>query len=104
MVPLFAYGTLKRPHIQEALIGRLLDGEADVLEGYRKTTVTLSDQVYPDIVVDSESRVEGLVVYVTSRELAIMDRYEDTDYIRFEVILASGRSAWVYQALRTRRK
>lgn len=60
--------------------------------------------MFPDIVADSESSVDGLLVHVTSRELAIMDRYEDTDYIRFQVILTSGRKAWVYQALRTRRK
>jgi hypothetical protein len=95
--------------VQRANFGRLLDGEADVLPGYRLGNVTISD---PAVVATSGSAthliviptgdpadtVPGLLFRITAAELAAADAYETADYVRVEAVLSSGRRAWVYAA------
>ncbi len=46
----------------------------------------------------ASDRVPGMVFEVTAEELASADAYEDADYRRIRVTLASGREAWLYVA------
>ncbi|MGF7149407.1 hypothetical protein FHS96_003058 [Sphingomonas zeicaulis] len=105
-VLLFSYGTLRQPEVQQALFGRLLDGEPDAMIGWRSRMIEISDA---DVIAKSGSRwhpmveqtghagdeVEGMVFRITTVELASADAYE-VDYVRREVALRSGRIAFVY--------
>lgn len=104
---LFSYGTLQQPEVQHATFGRLLEGRADTLFGYRLAPLTITD---PAVVAtsglevhaiacptgDPAHRIAGMVFAITPAELAAADRYETDAYDRVEVILASGASAFVY--------
>jgi gamma-glutamylcyclotransferase (GGCT)/AIG2-like uncharacterized protein YtfP len=106
---LFSYGTLRQAEVQLATFGRRLDGAEDVLPGYRLDVLTISN---PEVVgvsgieqhpvatpTGSQSdRVPGMVFEVTAEELASADAYEDADYRRIQVTLASGLQAWLYVA------
>jgi hypothetical protein len=103
---LFSYGTLQNPAVQLALFGREVERVHDSLVGYSLGTVIITD---PDVVRTSGSdahpilrpggvsdQVSGSALLLTSDELAAVDRYEVSDYVRTSVVLASGRSAYVY--------
>lgn len=104
---LFSYGTLQLPAVQQATFGRLLDGAADALVGFRRAMVKIED---PQVVAtsgethhpivepsgDAADRVEGTVFAISAEELARADAYEVDDYRRVEAVLASGGRAWVY--------
>jgi hypothetical protein len=106
-IPLFSYGTLQRRDVQLANYGRLLDGEPDVLIGYRLETLRDRD---PNAVRisgtathlvarptgDPADRVAGMVFLLTPEELAATDAYEGSDYGRTEAALESGRRALIY--------
>lgn len=106
-IPLFSYGTLQMREVQLANYGRPLEGEADALVGYRLERVPDRD---PDAVRisgtathwivratgDPADRVPGVVFLLTPEELAATDAYEGSDYARAELILESGRRAFVY--------
>jgi gamma-glutamylcyclotransferase (GGCT)/AIG2-like uncharacterized protein YtfP len=106
---LFSYGTLRQPEVQVATFGRTLQGTPDALPGYRLDVLTISD---PDVVGVSgaaqhpvavptgsaSDRVAGMVFEITAEELARADAYEDADYRRIPVTLASGLQAWLYVA------
>ena len=106
-VRLFSYGTLQLAEVQRALFGRLLDGRADTLVGYRLAPLVISDA---EVVATSglavhtiarrsgalEDRISGVVFEITPAELAQADRYETDAYARVEVALASGETAFVY--------
>jgi gamma-glutamylcyclotransferase (GGCT)/AIG2-like uncharacterized protein YtfP len=104
---LFSYGTLQQPDVQRATYGRLLKGEADVLAGYRLEQLTISDPRVVEIsgkavhtiaraTGDPADRIPGTVFELTEEELAATDGYEVDAYVRAEVMLESGRLAWVY--------
>jgi gamma-glutamylcyclotransferase (GGCT)/AIG2-like uncharacterized protein YtfP len=104
---LFSYGTLQQPAVQIANFGRLLDGEADVLEGYKVDQVEITD---PDVLAQSglafhpilrpssqmRDSVAGSVFAVTLQDIERADRYEVEDYMRVLVTLKSGKQAWAY--------
>ena len=94
---LFVYGTLTDPEIRKKVIGKTVDGVRDELEGYRKSTIIIHDHSYPDIIKVPSDSVEGLVIPVTPDELELIDNYETDWYNRIEVVLKSGKHAWVYQ-------
>jgi hypothetical protein len=93
--------------VQRATYGRLLDGTADILCGYRLAPLAITD---PEVVrisgkaVHSIARrtgepgdvIPGTVFRLTEAELAATDRYEVDAYARVEVTLASGRRAFAY--------
>lgn len=110
---LFSYGTLRLPQVQRATYGRLLEGAPDTLVGYRLRPIRIDD---PEVVAtsglavhhiayatgDEADRVEGVVFSLSEAEIAATDRYESGPYERVEVLLASGRPAWVYVSLEAR--
>lgn len=106
-IVLFSYGTLQLEPVQRASFGRLLDGQADAMIGFRREMLEISDpdvvrksgqKAHPVVVPsdDPSDEVEGMVFEITASELAAADRYEVSDYARIEVSLKSGRRAWVY--------
>ena len=106
-VHLFSYGTLQLDSVQMATFGRLLDGQADVMPGFRIDQVEIIDpdvlkasgQRFHPVVSPSSNRaddVAGTVFTVTSDELLRADAYEVSDYKRIAVTLKSGLAAWVY--------
>lgn len=106
-IRLFSYGTLQQSEVQMANFGRLLAGEADAVTGYRLSSVRIDD---PEVVAESGSdvhpilvasghpgdEIEGTVFLITAQELAAADDYETDAYVRVEVPLRSGASAWAY--------
>jgi hypothetical protein len=93
--------------VQQEKFGRLLDGAADVLPGYRIEPIDIAD---PDVVRlsgksrhpiarrtnDSADRISGFVYLLTEAELEAADAYEVEPYFRVEVELRSGRTAFAY--------
>ena len=106
-VSLFTYGTLQLPSVQLEKYGRLLDGTADVLPGFRLERLTVTD---PDVVRlsgqaehpiarrsgNESDRVPGIVYEISHDELAATDAYEVEPYAREEVTLDSGCRAFAY--------
>ena len=102
---LFSYGTLRQAGVQMTSFGRLLEGRADVLPGYRLGRLQITD---PDVLAKSETgfhpiaeespgdEVAGAVFEITPSELAAADAYEVSDYKRISLRLKSGLEAWVY--------
>lgn len=104
---LFSYGTLQLDSVQISSFGRRLEGEADAMTGWRKEMIEITDpdvlrqsgQRFHPMVLRSDSptdEVPGMVFRVSAAELAAADAYEVSDYARIEVLLKSGRLAWVY--------
>lgn len=105
---LFSYGTLQQASVQLANFGRRLKGRADVLAGWRLSTVEIKD---PDVLAQSglaihkilvpgeaSDEIDGVVFEVTPQELRAADAYETSDYRRVKARLRSGAEAWVYVA------
>lgn len=106
-IHLFSYGTLRLPAVQLASFGRLLEGSADTMPGWRTTMIEITD---PDVLATSgegfhpivepgasdADAVEGVVYRISEAELAAADAYEVADYARTLVTLRSGIAAWVY--------
>ena len=97
-VSLFAYGTLREASIQQSVFGRALHGDPDSLTGWRRGQVRIDGQVYPMAEPDPASDLGGQRYLITPDDLALADAYEGEAYRRIEVMLASGRRAWVYIA------
>jgi hypothetical protein len=106
---LFSYGTLQNADVQLDTFGRLLEGEPDALPGYTvdyaeiedTRVVDLSGLTVHPIVRETGNpldKVVGRALLVTEDELDAADEYEVALYRRCAVVLASGRSAWVYVA------
>jgi gamma-glutamylcyclotransferase (GGCT)/AIG2-like uncharacterized protein YtfP len=107
MIRLFSYGTLQQREVQLATYGRELQGERDILTGYRVAPLSITD---PYVIAvsgkavhtiacatgDPGDRIPGTVFELTDAELAATDRYEVDVYGRVEVTLESGCGAWVY--------
>ena len=111
MEHLFSYGTLQTPAVQIETFGETLVGQADALIGFTKNLIEITD---PDVLALSgerfhpivsetghaKDRVSGTVFALTAAQLAKADAYEVDDYERVEVTLASGKTAWLYVAVR----
>lgn len=101
MEKLFVYGTLREPAVQLRVIGRLIAGVPDSLQGFRKTEVRFPSGTYPMLRRAADTVVDGLVLEVNAAELERIDHYETRAYQRVRVTLVSGSSAWVYCAPET---
>jgi gamma-glutamylcyclotransferase (GGCT)/AIG2-like uncharacterized protein YtfP len=106
-VPLFSYGTLRQENVQMASFGRLLAGTPDALPRYAKVMIEITDpqvvaasgvRLHPMVVEtgDPADEVPGTLLLITAAELAAADAYEVSAYRRIEVVLKSGKDAWVY--------
>lgn len=104
---LFSYGTLQHADVQLDTFGRLLEADDDVLPGYTVDYAEIEDprvvdlsglSVHPVVRQTGSARdkVVGKVLRVSETELDAADEYEVALYRRAAVVLASGRSAWVY--------
>lgn len=104
---LFSYGTLQHPDVQLDTFGRLLESEDDVLPGYTVDYAEIEDprvvdlsglSVHPIVRATGNplDKVVGKALRVTEEELDASDEYEVALYRRVSVVLASGRTAWVY--------
>lgn len=86
----FAYGTLRQPLLRWLVIGRLPEVQPALLPGFRKQGRNVLPQ--------PGASTPGEVFAVSASELRRLDRYErlGVRYLRRQLPLASGRSAWVY--------
>lgn len=107
MTHLFSYGTLQKEQVQLETFGRLLEGEKDILIGYKLSKVEITDpevlrksgQKYHPILVfsgNSEDEVEGMLFEVTEEEILQADEYEVDDYKRVETVFKSGKKGCIY--------
>jgi gamma-glutamylcyclotransferase (GGCT)/AIG2-like uncharacterized protein YtfP len=107
MEELFSYGTLQDSKVQLETFGRTLQGQKDVLHGYRLSFIEIEDEAvvatsgltHHPIISHSgnpDDAIEGAVFVLTAAELEQADAYEAEDYQRVKVVLQSGDSAWVY--------
>lgn len=89
----FVYGTLKQPLIRRLIVGAQIEAVPAQLEGFQKSGLTIVPQV--------DGVVAGYLITLTATQMQRVDRYErlGVRYCRFEVVLASGKIAWVYQRL-----
>jgi gamma-glutamylcyclotransferase (GGCT)/AIG2-like uncharacterized protein YtfP len=109
---LFSYGTLQWDEIQRSTFGRLLTGQRDELAGYDLSSVKIEDPQemaitglthHANVVFNGrdDSRISGTLFEITDGEVAAADRYEEpAGYRREELLLASGKKAWVYRYVR----
>lgn len=97
MEEIFTYGTLQDPKVQMKIIGRTIKGIPDGLAGYKKSTITIGNILYPIIIPGGNSVIQGKVIAVTQEELQKIDAYETSAYRRELVTLQSGKEAWVYK-------
>ncbi|HET9159474.1 MAG TPA: gamma-glutamylcyclotransferase family protein [Caulobacteraceae bacterium] len=106
-VGLFSYGTLQLPSVQQAVFGRLIEGEGDAMVGWRLVPIQITDQAVIETsgkavhtiarrTGDPADRIEGVIYFISQADLEAADRYEVDAYGRVEVELASGRAAFVY--------
>ena len=105
---LFSYGTLQKAEVQLQLFGRLLNGSADSLAGYKTSEVEISDEAFLakgeqsvqlTVIQSDGDKIDGMVFDVSLDELTHADKYEPVEYERVEVMLASGKQAWIYQKI-----
>lgn len=108
MALIFSYGTLQNLQVQKKLLNRNLNACADTLVGYEKKQVEIKDPIviaqsgerfHPILVKNklSSQEIKGSVLEVTAVELLKIDDYESEHYERVEVVLKSGKKAWLYQ-------
>ena len=104
---LFSYGTLQREDLQLKLYGRILEREADYLQGFLLKRIKITDEKFLSTgesdwqntlceTNDINDNVPGTVLSLTTDELAITDAYEPNGYRRITVTLRSGKKAWLY--------
>jgi gamma-glutamyl AIG2-like cyclotransferase len=105
---LFSYGTLQKREIQLDLFGRILEGSNDALRGYKVSTIEITDGTFLSkgegryqktlIISDDNDVVDGTALEITDGELLVADKYEPENYKRINVVLESGKKAWIYVA------
>lgn len=104
---LFSYGTLQQENVQISTFGRSLVGEKDILKGYIISEVEIFDEEvikvsgkkFHPIIKEtgkSQDKVYGTVFGLTLEEINFSDKYEVDSYVRRQVILDSGKVAWIY--------
>ena len=97
--PLFVYGTLLDPQVQQMVFGQEVAGQPDRLPGYEKRERSVAGR-YPEIVPVAQegALVQGQRLELGAAGLRRADAYETTMYYRKLVELESGARAWVYLA------
>ncbi len=106
---LFSYGTLQKEKVQLELFGRLLNGNKDILKDYKLSSIEIKDesflskgeQKYQLTAIPSKDNIdiiEGTVFEISEEELSLADKYKPNNYQRVNVVLQSGKEAWIYVA------
>lgn len=98
MQNLFVYGRLKKPEIQKKIIGRTAESSEDSIKGHKLSQININGEIFP-ILIKSNSPMDfvfGLVLKVSEEELKKIDKFETDDYKRIQVVLSSGKDAWIY--------
>lgn len=109
---LFSYGTLQKDEVQMKLFGRLLDGEKDVLKGYKTASIEITDEkflaegenkIQQTIISTNNEKdfIEGMIFEISEEELLLTDTYEPENYARIKVEFESRKKAWIYVASKT---
>lgn len=107
MLRLFSYGTLQKEQVQMETFGRLLQGEKDILSGYKLSMLEITDpevlrksgqKYYPVLKFsgNNDDQVEGVLFEVTEAEILQADEYEVDDYQRIETVFKSGKKGFIY--------
>jgi len=107
MSHLFSYGTLQKEQVQIETFGRILQGEKDILAGYKLEMLEITDpevlrksnQKYHPILEfsgNAEDEVEGVLFEVSDEEILQADEYEVDDYKRIETVFKSGKKGFIY--------
>lgn len=96
---LFTYGTLLEKEVQLGVFSRVLGGMEDTLISHKISQIKVAD-IYPTIEFtgNNEDKINGIVYALTHDELIKADAYEGEAYGRTQIILYSGKKAWVYIA------
>ena len=92
---LFCYGTLQQPHTQRELIGRELSGHVCILHRFKITREVFDPtdgNFYPSLVFDPNAIVYGHTYQVTADELAILDEYETSLYLRLPAYVTNAET------------
>lgn len=92
--PLFAYGTLRFPEVQQALLQRVPSRSPAAAAGWR--VVSLARRVYPALVPGRELVAGVLITDLTVEEWHLLDAFEDDVYRLQRVPLLDGRQGWAY--------
>ena len=104
---IFSYGTLQREKTQIELFGRVLQGSPDILRGFKNEIIEINDEAflskgeekYQSMAINTKDRndfIKGTVFGITKEELLLADKYEPVGYKRIQVVLESGKKAWIY--------
>lgn len=104
---LFSYGTLQKEQVQLETFGRILQGEKDVLSGYKLNMLEITDpevlrksgeKFHPvlEFSGNTDDKIEGMLFEVTEAEILQADEYEVDDYKRIETIFKSGSKGFIY--------
>jgi gamma-glutamylcyclotransferase (GGCT)/AIG2-like uncharacterized protein YtfP len=105
---LFSYGILQEERVQLKLYNRIVIMTADRLIGFEKRKIEITDtdflsrgeNKYQTILIKNPgaSPVNGMVLELTEKELALTDAFEPVNYKRVNIVLESGKKAWLYMA------
>lgn len=96
--PIFIYGTLRDPAVQQDVFGRLVEGTPDHLDGYGLAQIEVDGKPYPNVVLEDGAAVAGEVIELTDDELRRADEHETAAYYRRAFVLASGKAVEAYIA------
>ncbi len=92
---LFVYGTLQHPPLLQHLLGRSPRLEPATVVGWR--AVGLHGRVYPGLVPSPEGSAKGHLIEVDDDELAILDRFEGSQYERITVTVGDVGHVWAWR-------
>ena len=104
---LFSYGTLQKEKTQKELFGRILQGSADTLKGYKVSPIEIKDekflakgeqknQLTAIVSTNEKDNIKGTALELTKEELLLADKYEPDGFTRIKIVLESGKQAWIY--------
>lgn len=105
----FSYGALQLAELQRSILGRVFSAEDDILSGFTLDYSDAADLRFAELTEtsrhaiirrtgDERDKIIGKVYRFTEDELDAADQFEVLMYHREQVVLASGRTAWVYLA------
>lgn len=93
----FVYGILKDDLVRTRTIGRYVVTRKAILEGYNASSQLEIEGKYYDVAIpDKSSKLEGLVMNLSSSEIIKLDEWETNAYKRMLIKLVDGTNAWVY--------